>query len=197
MCSCVSYWKIGYDRPWRQSTTIGCNTSEMYRSASNYHRFELEVRVLCIQWLSKSSQKEQGSYADIAEEGEERFPRSLLTRNGHQNTARRIGIRLKRRHCATLVSRVVVHSLCCIVKRIRSNGRRAESSRCWKHRRIVRANNGLPSNLLISWLIVHGVVAWFCEDWPHNFSELLDVSHERALSCCMPFRMTLSNSLIP
>ncbi|GFT40064.1 hypothetical protein TNCV_2170851 [Trichonephila clavipes] len=62
---------------------------------------------------------------------------------GHQDTVRRTGTRLKRRHWVTYVSSFVVRRtkvvvpLCCIVKGSQSNGYRADSPRSCKRGYVV------------------------------------------------------------
>lgn len=86
-------------------------------------------------------------------------------------------------------------------KEPRNNGRRSESSCCWKHRQAVRMNNERPGIMLIPWLVVRDVIVRFCKSRPYNMvfwtTVLLDVSHGRALRCCVTFSMTLSNPSIP
>ena len=83
--------------------------------------------------------------------------------NGHQNTTRRIGTSLKRRHCAFYVWSFIVRcqslSLHCIIKR--NNGSRADIPRSCRCQCTVRAKALRAANMSTSWLIVFDVIILF------------------------------------
>ena len=86
---------------------------------------------------------------------------------GHENTARRIETRLKRRHC--VIPSFVHIELCrspsfCMLhcQRKLKYSHQVDRPLCCKCQRTVRAETGRVANMSISWLMVRDEARWFC-----------------------------------
>lgn len=173
---------------------------------SNYHRSKLEMYLSYTKWLFKTLHQVQGLYVDIECKQETSVllgdPESVLD---HQNTASRIRTHWKRRHCATFCFNLCrsAHqssrlSQRCIVQENQSDDRLADSPRCCKRRRTVRADTWHAAKMSISWLMICYLVVRFFNAgltiWTHLPNLLISVWKKNPYQKLSFFRGQFKNS---